>query len=126
MGHTYLSLVVLSIFFGAVISSVPTVSTPLIVDLIGINNLNTAFGMFSSSRIYYCFLLQEYSLLPEDLQQLLGLQLQDLSWTMFPLTTVFLSTLLPSSLVLLPFYMASYGASIANNQLDLDTPHYDN
>ena len=46
MGHTYLSLVILSIFFGAVISSVPTVSTPLIVDLIGINNLNTAFGMF--------------------------------------------------------------------------------
>jgi len=50
MGHTYLSLVLLSIFFGAVISSVPTVSTPLIVDLIGINNLNTAFGILTFAR----------------------------------------------------------------------------
>merc|ERR1712168_608644 len=65
--------------------------------------------------------LLEYSLLPEDLQQLLGPQLQDLSWTMFPLITLFLSTLLPSSLVHPPFYMASYGAAIGNNLPDLDT-----
>ena len=36
----------LSVLFGVFISSGPTVSTPLIVDLIGIQQLNTTFGKY--------------------------------------------------------------------------------
>jgi len=49
-GTHYGSLVILSSIFGAVISSGPTVSTPLIVDLIGIDQLNTAFGILTFAR----------------------------------------------------------------------------
>ena len=44
-GQHYWSLVVLTAVFGFIISSGPTVSTPLIVDLLGIQHLNTAFGI---------------------------------------------------------------------------------
>merc|ERR1719233_1761296 len=101
MGHTYLSLVVLSILFGAVISSVPTVSTPLIVDLIGINNLNTAFGILTFARGFAAIIGPSAA----------GFILDNVS-----------------SHYSIPFYIASFlfGASTANNQPDLATLHYDN
>ena len=43
-GHHYWSLLVLTAVFGFIISSGPTVSTPLLVDLLDIQHLNTAFG----------------------------------------------------------------------------------
>ena len=46
LGHSYISLVMLGVLFGVVISSGPTLSTPLIVDLIGIQQLNNAFGKY--------------------------------------------------------------------------------
>jgi len=49
-GHTYTSLVLLSVLFGAAISSGPTVRTSLIVDIIGIKQLNTAFGILTFAR----------------------------------------------------------------------------
>eukprot|EP00092_Neocalanus_flemingeri_P019535 GFUD01021165.1.p1 GENE.GFUD01021165.1~~GFUD01021165.1.p1 ORF type:complete len:446 (-),score=66.10 GFUD01021165.1:65-1402(-) len=48
-GH-YWSLLAMSAVFGFIVSSGSTVSTPLIVDLLGIHHLNTAFGILTFVR----------------------------------------------------------------------------
>merc|ERR1719312_29126 len=49
-GSVYSVLLVLTAVFGFIISSGPTVSTPLIVDLLGIHHLNSAFGILTFAR----------------------------------------------------------------------------
>ena len=48
----YLSLLLLAAVYGFIISSGPTVSTPLLVDLLGINQLNTAFGLLDFHQTF--------------------------------------------------------------------------
>ena len=50
-GQHYLSLLLLTSIFGFSISAGPTVSTPLLVDLLGIKHLNTAFGEHATKTI---------------------------------------------------------------------------
>jgi len=47
---SYITLVTVSAVFGLIISAIPTVTTKLLVDIHGINNLNSSFGVLTFIR----------------------------------------------------------------------------
>ena len=46
VGGSYSAIIIISGFYGLIISALPTTSTGIIVDLLGINNLNSAYGKY--------------------------------------------------------------------------------
>ena len=56
IGGSYSVMMVIAGLFGFVISALPTTSTGIIVDLLGLENLNSAYGKFSCFLLYYYYI----------------------------------------------------------------------